>query len=241
MNDDRIGRLRRRFRRVRGNQFLRGYLGSVGMNRASFTVTEATLREIERTLDHDLPRDYRGFLRHIGHGFGPGGGLFDPIRLRREAARAASDAVEDGRHSRGLWAIDHPDQIADADLAQCRAAVLDGGGLTAFPACRGSRGGLRVAEVDGGCEVLIVAGAMRGTLWREADGHYVPHLVRHVGGVVTTNLLGTRVTHDGGERVVGDRPAGFLDWIEAWADEWAAAVHPADDWPRRLWRAITSG
>lgn len=107
-------------------------------------VTDEDVRHFERTIDHELPPDYRAFLLEVNGGYTPSSHCM--LRLRKDRTSLNS-----------FYSLNTPDDVGDLASAQL---------YPPYPLNNLPKDGIAIGYDDTGSRiVLIFAGPHRGEVW----------------------------------------------------------------------------
>ena len=107
-------------------------------------VTDEDVRQFERTIDHELPPDYRAFLLEVNGGYAPSSHCM--VRLRKDRTSINS-----------FYSLNTSDDVGDLASAQL---------YPPYPLNNLPKDGIAIGYDDTGSRiVLIFAGPHRGEVW----------------------------------------------------------------------------
>ena len=192
--------------------------GAAGHRYLSHPVSDEDVLGFEIRTGIELPCEYSEFIRHVGTGMGPGGGLLPLLHVGVENsvemhlnADWEKEITRLGRHATSDFLIPSFEDMTAAHveryIERWRAARQGQQTGSLLPVMQSYRGGLLISEYH---HVLIHKGELAGTVWCLSDSAF--------GGIEATPE-GVVIEKPGGNVFFAPRPHTFHKWVSRWVDE----------------------
>jgi len=198
----------------------------------STVIPENEIAAFERDLKHELPKEYRDYLMHIGFGAGPGYGLYSLDAIKKNYRyflnkNAEFDEEEDVGYGEIARFSDlkrsHLEMFVDKKIKQNPSSLS-----YIAPRVLSVEGGVVISQ--DGCtyyHVLVTRGEMTGTIWDvsfENEFSAIPKGVFYQSGGELTVRNGV-IVRNGGEIKHRPEPFTFLEWMHHWLDLYFEAAN----------------